>query len=129
MKTSEAFPSDYLKASDLNGQAVTVTIASAELVEFGKNNDKESKLLIKFVGKKRGLICNKTNAKTIEKVCGSDDTDDWIGKRITIEPREVEFGSEMVWAIRVSLKAPAAAKPAPKPAPPQDDADANPDSF
>lgn len=113
MKTSEAFPSDYLKAADLNGQSVTVTIASAELIEFGKDKDKETKLLLKFVGKKRGLICNKTNCKTIEKVLGSDDTDDWVGKRIILEAREVEFGTEVVMAIRVSLKSPQqATKPA-----------------
>ena len=106
MKASDAFPSDYLKASDLEGKSVTVTIASVEMVEFGKDREKESKLLIMFVGKKRGLIINKTNSRTISKVLGSDETDDWIGKRIIIEPREVEYGSEMVWAIRVSLKAP-----------------------
>lgn len=119
MKTSEAFPSDYLKASDLNGRAVVVTIANVELVELGKDRDKETKLLITFVGKQRGLICNKTNSRTIEKVLGSDDTDDWIGHKIIIEPREVEFGSDMVWAIRVSLKNPELPQAAPKPRPPQ----------
>lgn len=106
MKASEAFPSDYLKASDLKGKSATVTIDKVELVEIGKDREKETKLLITFVGKSKGLICNKTNSRTIQKVLGTEETDDWVGKRIIIEPREVEFGSEVVWAIRVSLKAP-----------------------
>jgi len=121
MKTSIAFPSNYLKAEDLNGKEVTVTIDNVELVELGQGRDKESKLLITFVGKTKGLLVNKTNARTIEKLYG-DETDEWIGKRIIIGPKEVEFGAEMVWAIRVSLKAPgkpaaAPAKSAPKPEP------------
>jgi len=120
MKTSAAFPSDYLKASDLNGKSVNVTIESVEMVDMGKGRDKESKLLIRFVGKQKGLVCNKTNAGTIEKITGTDETDDWVGKNITLCAREVEFQGDMVWAIRVSLRAPGAApsktaaiKPAP----------------
>ena len=106
MKTSEAFPSDYLKASDLNGKSVNVTIADVELVEMGQGQDKEKKLLLTFTGKSKGLICNKTNSSVIESLY-SDETNNWIGKAITIAPREVEFQGKMVWAIRVSLKAPA----------------------
>ena len=119
MKTSQAFPSDYLKASDLNGKSVNVTIESVEMVDMGQGRDKESKLLIRFVGKQKGLVCNKTNAGTIEKLTGSDETDNWVGKQITLCAREVEFQGDMVWAIRVSLKAPGAATQAPAPAAPE----------
>lgn len=108
MRTSEAFPSDYLKASDIN-ETLNVTIESVEMVEIGQGRDKESKLLIKFVGQDKGLICNKTNAGTIEKITGTDETDEWVGKNITLCAREVEFQGDMVMAIRVSLKAPGAA--------------------
>jgi len=106
MKVSQAFPSNFLKADDLNGQAVTVTIASVELEEIGQGRDKEEKLVVKFQGKSKGMICNKTNANTIAKLHG-DDTDAWVGQRITIVPREVEFQGEMVLALRVSLQKPA----------------------
>lgn len=119
MKVSQAFPSNFLKADDLQGKPVIVTIASAELEEIGQGREKEEKLVISFKGKDKKMICNKTNANTIAKLCG-DDTDMWVGQRITIMPREVEFQGEMVLAIRVSLQkptatnspAPAAAKPA-----------------
>jgi hypothetical protein len=124
MKTSQAFPSDYLKASDLKGKSVNVTIESVEMVDMGQGRDKESKLLIWFVGKQKGLVCNKTNAGTIEKLTGSDETNNWVGKQITLCAREVEFQGDMVWAIRVSLKAPgnpAPAVSAPAPEPPDDE--------
>lgn len=117
MKVSQAFPSNFLKADDLNGQAVTVTISSVDLEEIGQGRDKEEKLVLKFQGKNKGMICNKTNANTIAKLHG-DDTDQWIGQRITIAPREVEFQGDMVLAIRVSLQKPAPMSSAPRPAAP-----------
>ena len=124
MKLSDAYPSKYLSAADLNGQDVTVTIDGAELEEFdGDGRSKEKKVVLSFRGKKKAMICNKTNFNTIVKVLGYEDTDDWIGKSITIGPREVEFGGEMVWSLRVSLKVPGSAPtpqrqaPSPTPAP------------
>lgn len=119
MNINEAFPSEYLKASDLRDRSVTVKIESIELADVGQGRDKEQKILIRFVGKSKGLICNKTNANTISKLHGVE-TDGWVGKSIILEPREVEFAGELVWAIRVSLRKPlgtttAAAKPQPDP--------------
>jgi len=121
---NEAYPSRYITADDLNGQDVTVTISAVNLEEIGQGRDKERKLVISLAGKQKQFVCNKTNATTISKVLGSTETEDWVGKRITIGPREVEFQGSMVWALRVSLKAPAAAgvkpaatRPAPRPEP------------
>lgn len=112
MKISEAFPSNFLKADDLRGQPVIVTIDSAAVEEIGQGRDKERKLIIGFRGKEKKLICNKTNAGTIGKLYG-DETEAWLGQKITLVPREVEYGGEMVWAIRVSLQKPGGAAPAP----------------
>lgn len=123
MKLSEAFPSNFLKADDLQGKSVTVTISDVQLEDIGKGHEMQSKVVLSFKGKEKKFVCNKTNAKTIAKLHG-DDTDDWIGKSIIIEPREVEFQGDMVWAIRVSLKKPAGATKAPEPEPenaPEDD--------
>lgn len=112
MKLSEAFPSNYLTASDLNGQSVIVRISSVEVIEMGKGNKKETKLLIGMLNKKKQFICNKTNANTISKLYG-DDTDGWLNQAITLRPTEVEFGGEMVLSIRVSLQKPVTAQLAP----------------
>jgi len=116
MKLSDAFQSNFLKASDLAGKTVTVTIESVDMEELGKGRDKEAKLIIGFVGKAKKLVCNKTNAGTIAKLYG-DETDNWLGKPITIAAREVEFQGDMVWAIRVSLQKPGTFKQAAAPAP------------
>lgn len=122
MNIGQAFPSNYLKADDLNGKAVTLTIEEVGIEGIGK--DKDQKLVIAFVGKQKKFVCNKTNAKTISKLHG-EETDEWVGKRITIRPAEVEFQGEMVLSIRVSLQAPVEGSvktPAPQP-PPTEDAD------
>lgn len=107
MNISEAFPSEYLKADDLKAANSTVTISEAVIEEIGQGQQKESKLILAFVGKKKRLVLNKTNAKVIAGLYGNE-TEDWKGKQITLCPREVEFQGDMVWAIRVSLQKPVA---------------------
>lgn len=112
MNLQTAYPSRYLSAEDLNGQDVTMTIAGVTMETLGQGRDSQQKLVASFVGKKKAFVLNKTNAKTIAKLYG-DETDGWVGKRITIRAQEVEFQGDMVLALRVSLKAPAqAGKPA-----------------
>jgi len=126
MKLSEAYPSNFLKADDLNGREVTVTIASVDLEEIGQGADKERKLVIGFVGKDKKLVCNRTNAQTIETVTGCNDTDDWLGQRIILTARDVDFQGRTMLAIRVSLRKPVsatAAKPASPAAAPETPAD------
>ena len=48
MKLSDAFPSNYLKCSDLNGRSSTVTIDSVAMETFGQGRDAEQKLIIHF---------------------------------------------------------------------------------
>jgi hypothetical protein len=89
MKLSDAYPSRFLRASDLNGRTATVTIESAEFEKFG--SEKERKIVLSFVGKDKQLILNKTNANTIAELLHSEETDDWINQRITLCARETEF--------------------------------------
>jgi len=42
------------------------------------------------------MVLNKTNARDIAKLLHSEETDDWVGKRITLCPREVECKGTMV---------------------------------
>lgn len=114
MNLSTAFPSAFLKASDLQGRPCTVTIEQVTMEEIGQGRDKERKLLISFVGKTKKLVCNKTNAGTIGRLYG-EETDGWIGAKITLVEREVEFQGDMVWSIRVSLQKPSAAPANPAP--------------
>ncbi len=126
MKLSEAFPSNFLKADDLGGKNVTVEIDEVTFEEIGQGRDKEQKIIIAFKGKEKKLIVNKTNANTIAKLIGSDDTDDWPGHRITLTSREVDYQGTPMLAIRVSLQKPASVqattkRPEPEPAPADQD--------
>ncbi len=106
MKVSDAFPSNYLKASDLGGKVVPVTISEVKTETVGR--EKELKLVVYFDGKDKGVVLNKTNARKIVEIAGSDDTDDWTGTRVALYATEVEFQGDTVEAIRI--KAPAQPK-------------------
>lgn len=110
MNLDDAFPSKYMKASDLPEEgATTFTIEKVEMQEIGK--EKQHKPVITFEEMDKAFVCNKTNANSIAKVTGSRDTDDWIGKPIKLFRTEVEFGGEMVESIRVSIKPAKASEP------------------
>lgn len=117
MNIESAFPSNYLKASDLGEAQPVVTIDRVEIEAIGRN--KEMKPVIYFQGKEKGLVLNKTNATKIAGLVGSKDTDDWHGCRVRIYATETEFGGETVECIRIK-PAPAngaasKAKPEPQP--------------
>lgn len=102
MRVGSAFPSKYLKAEDLNGRDVTVTISKVKMESIGQNDDEGEKLVIYFEGKQKGMVCNRTNANKISSAYG-DETDDWVGCQITLYETEVEFSGRSVPAIRVKI--------------------------
>ena len=104
MQINEAFPSKYLKASDLQGRNVTVKMDRVEFEVI--SNDK--KLILYFQGKQKGMVLNKTNANNISKIYGTD-TDAWAGQEIVLFEAMVDFQGETVPAIRV--KAPVKPQP------------------
>ncbi len=110
MKVGAAFPSKYLKHSDLEGRSVNVTIKSYEIEDIG---DGEKPILFFREGKK-GLVLNRINAETIiELLDGNDEMDDWVGKRICLYPDKTSFQGKRVDCIRIKEAAPAKAAAAP----------------
>lgn len=96
MKLSEAFPSNYLKSEDLQDRDVLVVIAGANQEMVGS----ERKLMLTFQGKKKSMICNKTNAGRIAFMYG-DETDNWIGKEIVLTSEFVEYQGKTVKGLRI----------------------------
>lgn len=119
MKASDVFPSNFLKESDLDDQDLVVTIKDAEMQKVGDDD----KLVLSFKETDKKLIVNKTNLKAIVKATGEDDTDDWIGKKITLFPTETEFKGDTVACIRVKSKPPKTEKAKAAPPPADDDDD------
>lgn len=114
---NDAFPSNYLKAADLKGRSIVVTIDRVEMEPVGQN--KEMKPVMYFVGKEKGMVLNKTNANKIMQLTESPVTEEWKGRSILLYPTETSFQGEMVDCIRIK-GAPVGAKQ-PKPAPPPPD--------
>lgn len=107
MNISSAFPSTYLKAADLQGKRVTVTIDKVVMEDIGG----EHKPILKFQGKDRGVVLNRTNANMIAEITGSEETGDWQGARIVLYPTKTDFQGKRVDCIRVDY--PNGGKPAP----------------
>lgn len=105
----DAFPSKYLKASDLKGKPVAVRIKRVDYEPVGQ--DKQVKPILYFIGKDKGLVLNKTNCNTIISLTQSPDTDEWKGVSITIYPTETAFGGEQVECIRIKRAKVAAPPP------------------
>ena len=95
---SEAFPSNYLKAADLNNRTVKVKIDKVVFEEIGQNKDKKPVMYFNKVQK--GLVLNKTNATEIAAKHG-DQMEGWTGKEIELFSTMVPFQGQNVPAIRV----------------------------
>lgn len=98
MRISEEFPSKYLKADDLGGREIRVTIARVEREKMGD----DFKPVVYFNGKEKGVVLNKTNSFTIANAFG-DETNDWFGNDIILFSVMTEYGGKTTPAIRVRL--------------------------
>ena len=99
------FPSRFLKASDLQGRPVKVTIAQVKVEQIGREG--ERKPVVYFRNTEKGLALNKINAETIAEIAGSVDTEDWQGRQIVLIPAKTDFQGRRVDCIRI--QAPVAA--------------------
>ena len=95
---SDAFPSNYLKAADLQNRTVKLKIDKVIFEEVGQEKDK--KPVVYFTDVKKGLVLNKTNATTIGSVHGQE-LEGWTGKEIELFEQMVPFQGQNVAAIRV----------------------------
>lgn len=116
MNINDAFPSNYLKASDLGEAQPVVTIDRVEVEPVGRG--KEMKPVVYFAGKQKGMVLNKTNSKKIMEIAGSADTDDWHGVQVKLFATEVDFQGETVEAIRIKAPVAKAGRRVPAPPPP-----------
>ena len=99
----DAFPSRFLKASDLPRNKDTAgTIEEVWIDEVGKSREK--KVIVQFQELDKPLVCNKTNCNTIAKLTGSRKFKDWIGHTIYLYRAETEFQGDPIEAIRIRLK-------------------------
>lgn len=100
---NELMPSKYLKQSDVTPPKI-VTIQSLKSENLAREDQpKKVRPILMFEELDKGLVMNKTNLKRCAKACRSDETDDWIGKKIKLYfDEEVEFGGDQVGGIRIT---------------------------
>lgn len=98
MRISGAFPSDFLKAADLQNRNVRVVMDRVEMKDIGGDH----KPVLFFQGKDKGMVLNKTNSNNISLIYG-DETEDWTGKELILFPAMVDFQGKTVQAIRVRV--------------------------
>lgn len=128
VNVNSIFPSNYLKAADLNGKQIRVTIERIEMETLGQGNDAKDCPVIYFEGKDKGLVANKTNMTAIAAVYG-DETDDWIGAEVVLFEAMATYNGKTGPALRVKIppRKPEPRVAAPKPSernpPPAEDDD------
>lgn len=114
------FPSRYLKASDLRGKDVVLTIRKIVKQEMETKEGKKMKWHLYFeetrkAAEKAGdldaekrYVFPVTVGKQIKKATGEPDGEKWVGKRITLYATQCNSFGEIVDCIRVRETAPAA---------------------
>lgn len=107
MKMNDIYPSKYLKADDLQGREIRVTMSNVEMEKIGDDN----KPVLYFKGKDKGVVLNKTNASTISSAYG-DDTEDWYDQPIILFSVMVDFQGKVAPAIRCRVPTARDNKPA-----------------
>jgi hypothetical protein len=116
MNVNEVFPSNYLKAADLQGREIPVMIDRVEMESFGQ----DQKAIVYFRGKQKGVVLNKTNAMNIAGAYG-DDTDGWVNQPVVLFSVWTDFQGKSVQAIRIrpgsTVMGTTRAAPPPPPAP------------
>jgi hypothetical protein len=108
MKIDDFFPSKFVKALDLNGKEVTVTIKRYSVEKLGRDRaNVEDKLILWFEKTEKGLILNRTNAVIIGNLYGPE-MDEWSGKRIILYATRIRAFGESHNVIRVKEVTPPA---------------------
>jgi hypothetical protein len=108
---NDFYPSNYLRAADLGGKEVDVTIDRITAEEFEQDGKKRTKPVIHFRNAGiKPLVSNKTNSLLIATAVGSEDYTMWTGKQVRLYPELVSFKGKVSEAIRVKRTPPPTAE-------------------
>jgi hypothetical protein len=81
----QLYPGRFLKAGELLGRKVTLTMTSIDIEELEGEGGKKVKATVTFKETEKQLVCCKTNGICIKAMFGKV-LATWVGKRITIFP-------------------------------------------
>lgn len=111
-RVSQMLESKYMKKEDVTEEGVVMTVQGVARKNIAMDDQPpEHKWLIKFVEFEKPMVLNATNIQLLERICGSDDTDHWKGKRVVVySDPNVQFQGKLIGGLRV--KAPQGRAPA-----------------
>jgi len=94
--------SKFLKKEDV-GEGTLCIISSVSQENVAKEGaDPEMKWCLHFTNLDKPLVLNSTNMQLIARFTGSENTEDWEGKRIILyDDPSVSFGGKLTGGIRV----------------------------
>ena len=102
MNINSFFAGDFLKAEQLKDGDLSLTISDIEVVEFKKQDGSlDRKPALVFSNSDQKLTLNKTNTSMLAKILGGTETDDWVGKTITLYASVTDFQGNAVDCIRI----------------------------
>lgn len=101
-KISEMKTAKFLKKDDV-GEGIICMIQGVSQENVAKEGaDVELKWCLHFTNLDKPMVLNSTNMQLIAKFLGSEDTDDWEGKKIILyDDPSVSFGGKLTGGIRV----------------------------
>jgi hypothetical protein len=85
----ELYPGRFIKAGDLKGRDVNLTITKVRIEELEGTKGKQTKGIVSFKESRKEIVLNRTNGECLKAMFGRD-TGEWVGKRVTLYPAKIE---------------------------------------
>lgn len=93
----DAYTSPWLKAADLQGRAHRLKVERATVEEVRQSDgSKELKIIVTFVGAKKKLIANKTQALALADAAKTEEFGRWSGLTVILEPGRTRNGQDTI---------------------------------
>jgi len=92
-----SYQSPWLKAEDLQGRPVIVTVDRVTVEDIRqRNGNKEPRVVVAFRGKTKRLICNKTQAMTLADLARTEEFARWPGLTVVLAPGRTQSGQATI---------------------------------
>jgi hypothetical protein len=102
MKVHELRDSRYLTKDDVDPPVNVMIKAVAKENVAMEGEEPREKYVMFFHGNPKGIVLNMTNGMLLEEITGSDNSDDWIGRKIQLyNDPTIMFGGKRVGGIRI----------------------------
>ena len=98
MQLNDIFPKRYARAEELQGKEVTLTIARVvpEKMRPNPKAPEVQKFVLYFCEAHKGVVMSKSLAYQLAEIFGSEETNDWVGKVVTLTTELMDVAGRKV---------------------------------